>query len=691
MNFIYHKSFIKKQLLLGLRYLLIILLSFCFTLTIPAIANSQISFSSTSSDSQDKFTPWWKTEKARVCGRLWCSDITFPYFPYYSYISDDNITIASRADLEDPKSTANKLKIRSELIEQTLLSIYKKVAGNKYFREVNEPNKSQKLELKHWFPLQDKPLHPLTPKLEVGKKNAQTIIFAPPQAELGLSQETVITITEDDSIHNGKPINELANMWRKIIQRDISEALWGNEFDLIFPSARWQIVVFICIATIIPIILLTIISHLIRNLDRQFKQKIKELNELNKLEQQASFFKQPESSVIIDDNLENQVEIVDDTIEGNSQTEILNHATNPDDELSQKISLTEKTNVFFNAVQHFILTKINNSISKIPSFSLPYQNILKQLKNLTEFLLQLLIWLRILILFVGLALAFFVYPNTRTATFFFIVQAIFLPLIWMLANLADTIASFAIDYYLNRWAKKGQIAEPNSTRYSLRITTYSPALKGASSFLFTVIGIVLTIELLGIDTSVLAGAGGAALLVGFLARNVLEDMLNGILILWTDRYAVGDIISVGDVGGFVENMNLYTTQIRGEEGCLITIPNGQISLVKNKTKDWSRTEFKIEISAKSDPVKAIQILQEVGSQMQKESEWQETILEPVNILGIDQVSHQGIIIQVWIKTQPMKQWAVGREFRLRVLQAFTEQGIELGMPQRQIWYPENAS
>ncbi len=170
-----------------------------------------------------------------------------------------------------------------------------------------------------------------------------------------------------------------------------------------------------------------------------------------------------------------------------------------------------------------------------------------------------------------------------------------------------------------------------------------------------------------------------------------EDMLNGILILWTDRYAVGDIIAVGDVGGFVENMNLYTTQIRGEEGCLITIPNGQISLVKNKTKDWSRTEFKIEISAKSDPVKAIQILQEVGSQMQQDPEWQEMILEPVNILGIDQVSHQGIIIQVWIKTQPMKQWSVGREFRLRVLQAFTRQGIELGMPQRQVWYPENSS
>ncbi|MDJ0898269.1 MAG: mechanosensitive ion channel family protein [Xenococcus sp. MO_188.B8] len=667
-------------------------MSFYLTLIIPAIANSQTSLSSTSSGSQDKFNPWWKTERVKPCGKLWCADVNFPYFPYYSFLSDENITIASRADLQDPKSTANQLEIRSDLVEKTLLSIYQKVAVNEYFQEGNQQTKSQKLDLEHWFLLQDKPLHPLTPKIEVGTKNAQTIIFAPPQPKLGLSKETIITITEDDSIYNGKPINELADTWRKIIQRDISEALWGNEFDLIFPWGRLQIVIIIFLVTLVPIILLTIISHLIRNLDRQFKQKIKELNELHKLEQQASFFKQPESSEIIDDNYENQGEMVNGTIEESDHKEILSNSNNLGDESLQEISLTEeKTNVFLNIIQKFISRKVNNSRAKTPSFSLPYQNILKQFKNLTTFFLQLLIWLRILLLFTGLALAFFVFPNTRTATFFFIVQAIFLPLIWMLVNLADTIAAFAIDYYLNRWAKEGQIAEPNSTRYSLRITTYSPALKGASSLLFIMIGIALTIELLGIDISVLAGAGGAALLVGFLARNVLEDMLNGILILWTDRYAIGDIIAIGDVGGFVENMNLYTTQIRGEEGCLITIPNGQISLVKNKTKDWSRTEFKIEISANSDPVKAIQILQEVGSQMQQDPEWQETILEPVNILGIDQVSHQGILIQVWIKTQPMKQWSVGREFRLRVLQAFTQAEIELGIPQRQVWNLENSS
>ncbi|WP_052035237.1 mechanosensitive ion channel family protein [Xenococcus sp. PCC 7305] len=672
------------------KYLVIIVLSFGLVVSTPAITNAQIPFlsSSSSTNGESTFTPWWKMSKVRVCGKLLCTNVNFPYFPY-DVFGDNKFTIASRTDLQDPQKTSDELEIRAGVVEQTLLSLYRRVVRNNAQKTgAFDQKQSQEISLQDWLLFKDKPLHPLTPKVEVGTKNAQTIIFTPTQPELGLSQETIITITEDDSIYNGRPVEELARQWRQIIHEDLSEALWGNEFDRIFPAGRLQIIVMIFVLTLVPIILLTIFGRLIRNLDRQLRYKIRELNELAKLEQQASFLNPSDSPDTISEGSEQILESLDEKPPQDRQQEITNNTATKSNNLDKKVASIRKVKIIFNRLQGFIITKINNLLARSPTVSLTYQNIVKQLKNLTRFLLQLLIWLRVLFLFAGLALMVCVYPNTRIASFFFIAQAIFLPLIWMSVNLLDTIVSFVIDYYLNRWAQEGQIAQPNSNRYALRVTTYSPALKGASSFVFTIIGIVLTIELLGIDTSVLAGAGGAALLVGFLGRNVLEDMLNGVLILWTDRYAIGDIITVGAVGGFVENMNLYNTQIRGAGGCLITVPNGQISLVENKTKDWSRTEFKIEISAKSDPLKAIRVLQEVGEQMQQDADWQEAMLEPVNILGIDQVSHQGIIIQVWIKTQPMKQFSIGREFRLRVLQAFTKAEIELGMPQRQVWHIE---
>lgn len=687
------KILLKKQLALTFKYFVIIILSCCLTLTIPAIANSQTPFSDIDSNSQNKFTPWWELNQVRGCGKFQCVDINFPHFPFHLLFNETKFTIASRASLEDPQDTTSELKNRASLIEQTLLSLYKKIiVYNHYNSDKNNLIKSQKLPLKYWFISNDKPSHYLTPKIEIGIKNTQTVIFTPPQPELGLAQETIVTITEDDSIYNGKSSNKLALQWREIIQRDLSQALWGYEFNNVFPWGRLQIIIAILIFIIVTIILLTIISRSIGNLDLQFKQKIRELHDLAKREHQASFFdfsKSPELT-----STSKKIDKMKDSVDNNQGSSEEDNTVIDISSKANKSFSFRKEKLFLFKYLKFILNKFKSSKSKLKLSStviLDEQNIIKQFQNLTKLLIQLIIWLRLLILFTGLILIFSIYPNTRITSFFFLVQAIFLPLIWMLANLADKITSFIIDYYLNRWAKEGQIVNPNSNRYPLRVATYSPALKGGSSFVFTIIGLVLTIELLGINTRVLAGAGSAALLIGFLARKVLEDMLNGILILWTDRYAIGDVISTGDLGGYVENMNLYITQIRGVEGRLITIPNGQIFLVQNQTKDWSRTEFKIEISLDSDPVKAIQILKEIGTEMEKDPDWQETILEPINILGVDQVSHQGILIQVWIKTQPMKHWSVGREFRLRVVQAFKNNGIVLGIPQRQIWHLENSS
>ena len=338
-----------------------------------------------------------------------------------------------------------------------------------------------------------------------------------------------------------------------------------------------------------------------------------------------------------------------------------------------------------------VSTRTDNFLATLPQLSLKQQNLLKQIHNLFQLLLRLLLMVRFVIFMMGIVLIILVYPGTRLQAVFLTKQAIVIPLVWICVMFADLIMSFVIDHYLNQWAVDAQLTNPQSKRYALRVSTYSPVLKGASTFVFIILGLYLTVLLFGIDTSVLASAGVAAIVVGFLSRNLLEDMLNGILILATDRYAIGDVISVANVGGFVENMNLYTTQVRGGGGRLITIPNGQVRLVENLTKDWSRVEFKVEIAATEDARQAMDVIEQVATKMQNEEEWQELILEPASILGVDQVAHSGTLIQVWIKTQPMKQWAVGREFRLRVKQAFDEAGIALGVPQREIWHRDHST
>jgi small conductance mechanosensitive channel len=279
----------------------------------------------------------------------------------------------------------------------------------------------------------------------------------------------------------------------------------------------------------------------------------------------------------------------------------------------------------------------------------------------------------------------FIFPSHRILIYLFLNQLYLFPLIWIAMLLADKIVDFFIDYALSRWAKTQQEIDPHSNRYTLRANTYSKALTNGTTIFFTLLGIVLSVAVIGINPSVLAGAGAFAAVFAYLSRNVLEDMINGVLILATDRYAVGDVIDLGGgLSGFVEDMNLYTTCLRNLDGQMIAIPNGKISSVINSTKNWSRVNFTLKIAWNADIKKAIKIMRQVAEQMCCEPQWQEMILEPVDILGIDELSHDGILIHLLIKTKPMQQWLIGREFRLRVKQALDEAGINLGVPQREV-------
>ncbi len=163
-------------------------------------------------------------------------------------------------------------------------------------------------------------------------------------------------------------------------------------------------------------------------------------------------------------------------------------------------------------------------------------------------------------------------------------------------------------------------------------------------------------------------------------------MLNGLLILSTDRYAIGDVIEVDGRGGLVEDMNLYATSLRNLDGQLIVIPNGQISTVINSSKDWARVNFTVKVAWNADLQKTLEIIQQVMEKLQSDPELQEKILEPGEILGIDEVSHEGILIRLLFKTKPLQQWFVGRQFRIQLKQAFDAAGISLGVPQREIWH-----
>lgn len=220
-----------------------------------------------------------------------------------------------------------------------------------------------------------------------------------------------------------------------------------------------------------------------------------------------------------------------------------------------------------------------------------------------------------------------------------------------------------------------------SQRVALRVSTFSGVVKGIISIVWISVGLISILSMIGIQIlPLLAGAGIIGIGISLASQNLIKDIINGFLILFEDQYAVGDIIQVGSVSGLVEFISLRITQIRNSEGRLITIPNSAISIVENLSKDWSRVDLRIVISYDADVDRAIDLIEKVGEQITADPDWGTKILEAPQVLGVEDLSNAGVTLRIWIKTQPLQQPQVGREFRRRLKQALDAEGISIGIP-----------
>ncbi len=241
--------------------------------------------------------------------------------------------------------------------------------------------------------------------------------------------------------------------------------------------------------------------------------------------------------------------------------------------------------------------------------------------------------------------------------------------------------------------KDGEFLAPEaSQRLALRVSTFSQVFKSISTIVWIGLGTFVVLSMVGVELGpIIAGAGILGVAISFASQNLIKDMINGFLILLEDQYAVGDVIVVDKVAGLVENMNLRITQLRDDEGRLISIPNSAISIVQNLTKDWSRVNLAVTVAYGTNPDRALDAITQLAQEMYRDRDWHSKMLEPPNVLGIDEISYQGILIRVWIKTQPLQQWLVAREFRRRLKLALENEGISIGVPQQSIWYRSSSA
>jgi small conductance mechanosensitive channel len=194
---------------------------------------------------------------------------------------------------------------------------------------------------------------------------------------------------------------------------------------------------------------------------------------------------------------------------------------------------------------------------------------------------------------------------------------------------------------------------------------------------------------LGVNTTpLLTSLGVVGVALGFGAQQLVGDLLAGFFHIFENQIRVGDVAVINGTGGAVQEIHLRTTVLRGLDGTVHVFRNGSISTLSNMTKRFSYYVVDLGVAYKEDTDRVCQVVREVVDEMQQDEKHRASILEPVEILGVDDFADSAVVIKLRIKTLPVKQWEVGREFRRRIKYRFDQEGIEIPFPHLSVYMGE---
>ena len=224
-----------------------------------------------------------------------------------------------------------------------------------------------------------------------------------------------------------------------------------------------------------------------------------------------------------------------------------------------------------------------------------------------------------------------------------------------------------------------------------RAHTLGNILRHGVLIVISFIALLMILGELGIQLGpLLATAGIGAIAIGFGAQSLVKDVISGFFIILENQYRIGDAIEAAGVSGLVESVSLRRTVLRDLEGKVHTIPNGEIKIVSNLSKEWARSVLDIGVSYREDVDQVIDLLEQIGRELVAEEPWKSAILEPLQIFGVEKFGEYQLVIRGVVKTIPLKQWEVGRELRRRIKNRFDEKGIQIPFPHRVlIWGDKN--
>lgn len=223
-------------------------------------------------------------------------------------------------------------------------------------------------------------------------------------------------------------------------------------------------------------------------------------------------------------------------------------------------------------------------------------------------------------------------------------------------------------------------------RKEARAASISAVLTSTISVAIWIVAVMLVLGEIGVDLApLIAGAGIAGVALGFGAQALVKDCISGLFMLLEDQYGIGDVVDLGEATGVVEEVALRTTVLRGVDGTVWHVPNGEVQRVGNKSQHWSTALIDIDVAYDSDIDAVSELMQRTADEVCAREDISPNILDAPQVLGIEMLGADGITLRMTVTTTPGTQWAVQRALRAALKAAFDDEAIDIPFPQRTVW------
>lgn len=220
-----------------------------------------------------------------------------------------------------------------------------------------------------------------------------------------------------------------------------------------------------------------------------------------------------------------------------------------------------------------------------------------------------------------------------------------------------------------------------------RAKTLQGVFMGLGRVIIILLVIFLVLSELDVNIGpILAGFGIAGIAIGFGAQYLVKDLIAGIFVLMENQYRVGDVAKVADVIGLVEEVNLRKTVLRDLDGIVHHVPNGEIRVASNYSRHFARVNLDISVSYGTDLDFAIEVINRVCKEMAEDEAWRKSIKTVPQVLRVNNLGDSGIDIKIIGDVEPLQQWAVMGQLRLRIKKAFDAEGIEIPWPHTKVYF-----